>query len=365
MKEVFSMKTNKKIITASKKSIALILTFLLLCTVFPLSFAEELPKSLAPDVPMFGNINSAAAFVRKQLRDHRSDVRFVMDTGDGEMIYNTDIVLLACGYTGDGKEGDYLTWNLECTVYGNSDYVYDDETGEYLYEITDLGFRYYTTPAEEAELDKKLAETMASLKLNGLTDREKVKRIYDYVYSHVRYDYDYVAKSHTAYAALIQGKAVCQGIAALFYRMALYAGIDCRMVYGWANGNHMWNAVKLDGKVYWLDCTWDINRREGGATDYAYFLRNVSDMDRRETDFTYSLSEFDRIPSYVPEKGDVNRDGKIGADDARLALRASVGLENFKTGSVEFIRCDVNGDGKLAADDARIILRASVGLAFL
>ena len=34
--------------------------------------------------------------------------------------------------------------------------------------------------------------------------------------------------------------------------------------------------------------------------------------------------------------GDVNGDGKIGPDDARLALRASVGLENLTKGSAAF-----------------------------
>ncbi|MBR0509023.1 MAG: hypothetical protein IJJ85_02810 [Clostridia bacterium] len=60
--------------------------------------------------------------------------------------------------------------------------------------------------------------------------------------------------------------------------------------------------------------------------------------------------------------GDVNKDGSIGADDARLALRRSVDLENYEEGSDEFIACDVNADKSVGADDARQILRASVDL---
>ncbi len=60
--------------------------------------------------------------------------------------------------------------------------------------------------------------------------------------------------------------------------------------------------------------------------------------------------------------GDVDGDGRLTAADARLALRASVGLENFSVNSKEFIACDVDGDGVITAGDARRILRAAVGL---
>ena len=60
--------------------------------------------------------------------------------------------------------------------------------------------------------------------------------------------------------------------------------------------------------------------------------------------------------------GDVNNDGKIQAKDARLALRAAVGLETYAAGSREFIAADVTKDGKVQAKDARIILRGAVGL---
>ena len=60
--------------------------------------------------------------------------------------------------------------------------------------------------------------------------------------------------------------------------------------------------------------------------------------------------------------GDVDNDGSITAGDARLALRAAVGLEDYAEGSAEFIAADVDRDGSLTAGDARLILRAAVGL---
>ena len=60
--------------------------------------------------------------------------------------------------------------------------------------------------------------------------------------------------------------------------------------------------------------------------------------------------------------GDVDGNGKVESADARLALRASVKLENFVKGSTAFLAADVNKDGVIGSDDARHILRASVGL---
>ena len=57
---------------------------------------------------------------------------------------------------------------------------------------------------------------------------------------------------------------------------------------------------------------------------------------------------------------DVDGNGKIQAADARLALRASVELENLS--GVYKTAADTDGDGVIKAADARKILRTSVGL---
>ena len=58
--------------------------------------------------------------------------------------------------------------------------------------------------------------------------------------------------------------------------------------------------------------------------------------------------------------GDTNLDGKVKAEDARLALRFSVGLE--KLSPLQQKAADMITDGKVRAEDARAILRTSVGL---
>ena len=60
--------------------------------------------------------------------------------------------------------------------------------------------------------------------------------------------------------------------------------------------------------------------------------------------------------------GDADGDGDISSADARLALRASVGLENYKEDSCYYKAANVESNDKISAGDARLILRASVGL---
>lgn len=60
--------------------------------------------------------------------------------------------------------------------------------------------------------------------------------------------------------------------------------------------------------------------------------------------------------------GDADGDGVVSVADARLALRASVGLESYAEDSVQYTAANVGLDDPLSVADARLILRASVGL---
>ncbi len=48
--------------------------------------------------------------------------------------------------------------------------------------------------------------------------------------------------------------------------------------------------------------------------------------------------------------------------DARLALRASVQLEQYEPGSAPFLAADADKNGEIESSDARTILRVSVKL---
>lgn len=174
--------------------------------------------------------------------------------------------LLAMSHTGVPTQGDYLLWVYGEVSYGAS-YGYDSE---YYYLDASYDVTYYTTAEQEAALTAKLETVMASFGFTDATDDySKVKAIYDYICANVVYDYtnledeSYTLK-YTAYAALMDGTAVCQGYATLFYRMALTAGVDTRVIIGDAGGAHAWNIALLDSLYYNLDSTWDAGQTEYG-----------------------------------------------------------------------------------------------------
>ena len=67
-------------------------------------------------------------------------------------------------------------------------------------------------------------------------------------------------------------------------------------------------------------------------------------------------------PVYVDEviPGDADRDGEVTPADARMILRAAVGLD--KLSAEQMKRADLNNDGECTVDEARTVLRAAVGL---
>ena len=63
---------------------------------------------------------------------------------------------------------------------------------------------------------------------------------------------------YTAYGALVNGTAVCEGYARAFQMLLNGLGLDCVGVSGYAEDElHIWNVVRLDGNWYGTDITWD------------------------------------------------------------------------------------------------------------
>lgn len=65
-------------------------------------------------------------------------------------------------------------------------------------------------------------------------------------------------------------------------------------------------------------------------------------------------------PVILYQKGDIDTDGLITAEDARLCLRAVVGLEELN--ELQKQAADLSGTGVIDSGCARSILRASVGM---
>lgn len=254
----------------------------------------------------YATIEEAGADVREQLKKHAEtiDVGIQLNTYDEDNAKSIakSIMTEAMKHTGNPKEGDYLLWQYggwRCTISPSSNGSTYNIT--YTYTMT-----YYTTSAQEEELDTALSSLLTQLDLDKKTDYEKVKSIYDYICENIVYDNEHLEDDtyklkFTAYAALINKTAVCQGYATLFYRMSLELGLDARFIAGTGNkSEHGWNIIRLENKYYNLDSTWD-----AGKSTYDYFLKcndsfvkhtRNSEYDTEEFNNSYPMGEEDYQP---------------------------------------------------------------------
>lgn len=94
----------------------------------------------------------------------------------------------------------------------------------------------------------------------SMTDYEKVVGANKWLCRNVTYypDFEITSKKpswvHTADAAFLKGIAVCDGYAGAFKYIMDYYGIPCKNIGG---GGHAWNLVKIGGKWYHVDVTFN------------------------------------------------------------------------------------------------------------
>ena len=112
------------------------------------------------------------------------------------------------------------------------------------------------------------------------TDYDKVLAIHDYLVRTCAYDEAPTGASHTAYGALVQGVAVCQGYADAYQMLLGKLGVSCLRVSSLEMG-HGWNMVCLDDVWYHVDVTWDDPTPDRGyeaEVSYVHFLRSDAVM---------------------------------------------------------------------------------------
>ena len=150
-----------------------------------------------------------------------------------------------------------------------------------------------TTQLSDAEKD---AYTLA-LKLVEQAKRESTTQLetelwlHDWLCEHVVYespDMDVATEQYialrqlTCVGALLDGKANCQGYTDAFYLLGNLAGFEVRRMFGVTEEGHCWNVVKLDGKWYIVDVTFDDLE---GDNNWWYIYFNVPwDPDTYEID---------------------------------------------------------------------------------
>lgn len=113
-------------------------------------------------------------------------------------------------------------------------------------------------PSDASEFDRELF----------LYDRLLQACVYDTVENKVHKGW----KSYTAYGALVDGLAVCEGYSRAMQLLLSYVDMECALLTGVAEDSpHMWNVVSVEGDWYHLDPTWDDTE---GSLRHTYFNLN-------------------------------------------------------------------------------------------
>lgn len=86
------------------------------------------------------------------------------------------------------------------------------------------------------------------------TEYEMALYLHDWLLDQLEYDYS--LKWSMAESALTRGLGTCQAYESAYAKLLSASGIENAEIRDTYDG-HTWNAVKLDGEWYQVDCTWD------------------------------------------------------------------------------------------------------------
>ena len=180
-------------------------------------------------------------------------------------------------------------------------YFYFNDSGSKISYVAFGCAEEYASGTVRQDLNSKIDVTIRSF-LDSVTryksDAEKEMMLHNLLVANLNYAWDSTGQPETSsFAHNIVGafdrehwSVVCEGYAKAFQLLLNASGIECIFVGGIAyvsennSGAHAWNQVKLDGKWYNVDVTWDDN-----GDDYIYFnYFNLTDSNFTDTHVAFS-----------------------------------------------------------------------------
>ncbi len=178
---------------------------------------------------------------------------------------HTDIVVAFRSLSADHPEIFWMPQGYASSAQGDIITFVTDAANYYTVEKANL-------EAMKAKLDKEIQDIVAEA--SKLSSRfEKELYFHDCLCKKAEYDYSLSSGKmiYTAFGALVDGKAVCEGYSRAMQLLCDKAGIPCALVYGSFNGQgHMWNIIDPGDGWYHLDVTWD-DTISKDYQRYAYF----------------------------------------------------------------------------------------------
>ena len=229
-----------------------------------LSISIEYPEQIQCKTPVTFTVNADGGSGEYQYRIHSIMVRdgsgyvSVYDVSYGSNSAFQDSNTFSFTFHASGTY--YVRFSVRDKV--TSQFV---NTGfdEYILNIQDPQY-----PSVEQIVENVVAECMQSC----TTDFEKALWLHDWILDHADYDYTYSYCS--AEGVLARGKGTCEAYHRAYVMLLNKAGIATGRIEG--NG-HVWTAVRMDGKWYQVDSTWDDMGEQYKGSYYEHMYFGITD----------------------------------------------------------------------------------------
>lgn len=179
---------------------------------------------------------------------------------------------------------------------------------------------YTRTAAQVRTISTQIEEAAAPIIENALKEKDvfrQVRVLHDAIVNMTTYTLNGPVYKSELDGPLVNGRALCEGYSKAFAYLCQSIGVPCICIVGSGNGeNHMWNMVRIDGKWYHVDVTWDDPVGSQPVLRHDYFcvstrtirkdhsISNPVAIPTADTDYDESMST---VPE-EPEKPDTPTD---------------------------------------------------------
>ena len=273
--------------------------------------------------------------IKKKILNFETNITYTYESSDKNDLINNDDIQRINKEVNDmpGMFRTISKMNGRSSMSG----MYDGGKIKYTFTIN-LTLSYRVTKEQKDEYINKLNSWVAEHITPNMTDEQKVKTIHDWIIDHSVYTLGTGNNTgsnvnneginvHTPEAIMLtpdDSGGVCEAYATLFYELAKKSGLDVYYVVGdskrekiegekksYENVGHAWDLVKVDGKWYHIDCTWDDpiyyvvdlsgKKEKKNMRRYDFYLKNDATMRSGEQSHEWNSNENKNMPKVSDE----------------------------------------------------------------
>lgn len=184
---------------------------------------------------------------------------------------------------------------------------------------------------------------------SSMNDLQKALTIHDYICSNATFTDDELDSAHSAWGFFNNGHIVCAGYALTYSYLMNKVGVQCEMITS-IKLSHGWNAVKIDGVYYNVDCSWD----DAASSIYGYSDNKVNHGNFLKSESVFSVTHKKEGDSYDADtfddcvRTDTRYDSGAFWEDKKISIPVINGKyyylkPDFKLFQVSLYERDKNG----------------------